>query len=216
MVAELIMIIDLSKCMNCRACTVSCQAENSIPIDSSNGKPRVWNDVIQYELEGSGVNLKMFTLPKACQHCNNAPCVQVCPVGASWKDERNGIVHINHDICIGCRYCMVACPYNVRVFNWEESKPKTYDNPLVPVREKGVVEKCTFCSHKTIDSEGVPTGVLPECVYSCVGNARKFGDLKGNRKNDIEVQKIIETRNDLFVLKKEKGTNPSVHYLPPN
>ncbi len=207
---KLAMVIDLAKCTGCESCTVACLAENSLPLDS-----RPWNVVYKYEPDGNGVNLKSYTLPRPCMHCDNPPCARVCPVEATRK-EKNGIVSVDYDRCIGCRYCMVACPYNARVFNWGSNSAKIYDNPLVPVRPKGIVEKCTFCSHKTVDSTtGTATGVMPECVSTCIGGARKFGDLEGNSANDIEIQRIIATRNDTFRLEEELGTHPSVYYLPP-
>ncbi len=211
MPTKLVMIIDLAKCMNCRACTVACQQENSLPLDG-----REWNTVIQYEIEGEGTELKTFTLPRPCMHCDEPPCAEVCPTQATWKDKRNGIVHVNYDRCIGCRYCMVACPYDVRVFNWGNNEPKLYDNPLVPVRPRGVVEKCTFCAHKTIDPvTGEATGVLPSCVETCVGGARYFGNLYGDSENDKKVREILNTRPDIFRLKEDLRTKPSVYYLPP-
>lgn len=207
---KLVMVIDLARCTGCESCTVACQAENSIPLDG-----RSWTPVYQYEVEGSGTNLKKYSLPRPCMHCDNAPCVQVCPVEATRKED-NGIVSIDYDRCIGCRYCMVACPYNARVFNWGDNTAKIYDNPLVPVRPRGIVEKCTFCSHKTVDSTtGEATGILPECVLTCIGGARMFGNLEGDNGNDQMIQRILGTRNDVFQLKEELGTHPSVFYLPP-
>ncbi|MHA2054007.1 MAG: 4Fe-4S dicluster domain-containing protein [Candidatus Hodarchaeales archaeon] len=207
---KLVMVIDLARCTGCESCTVACQAENSIPMDG-----RMWNVVFQYEVEGTGTELKMYTQPRPCMQCDTPSCARVCPVEATRIDKRNGIVTIDYGRCIGCRYCMVACPYNARVFNWGSSRKEIYDNPLVPKRPRGIVEKCTFCSHKTVDQNGEATGVLPECVTTCIGGARKFGNLEGDTESDVEVQRIIGTRNDIFRLKEELGNHPKVFYLPP-
>jgi Fe-S-cluster-containing dehydrogenase component len=114
-----------------------------------------WNKVVQVEPFGTFPHVSTYWLPTMCQQCANAPCVSVCPTGASYRDEKNNIVLINKERCIGCKYCMMACPYGVR--SWSESSH--------------VVEKCTLCNHLTA------AGELPVCVKNCCGQARAYGDL---------------------------------------
>jgi molybdopterin-containing oxidoreductase family iron-sulfur binding subunit len=142
-------------------------------------------------------------MPVQCNHCDNAPCVKVCPTGASYKSP-DGIVMINYKKCIGCRYCMAACPYQARRFNWWEPEiPPENRNPSVPMREEGVVEKCTFCVHRT------RMGKTTRCVEVCPNKARIFGNLNDP---DSEVSKLIATERN-FRLKEELNTKPRIWYL---
>jgi len=199
------MTIDLERCIGCQTCVVSCKMQNNVPMGM------LWNRVLSeggdhYDRgEGQFPYLKKGYLPLSCQHCENAPCVKVCPVGATYKDEQ-GRVLINYDRCIGCRYCMSACPYNVRVFNWQKPVREpghNYGDAAVPVRPKGVVEKCTFCYEKVERDE------LPMCVETCPANARKFGDLNDPTS---EVSRLIRERVSERLLE-DKGTEPQVYYL---
>jgi molybdopterin-containing oxidoreductase family iron-sulfur binding subunit len=146
-------------------------------------------------------------LPFNCQHCANPACTRVCPVGATYKDSENGIVHQDYDKCIGCRMCMAACPYTgVRSFNWEEPKyPMDFavGDAGVPPHQKHTVEKCTFCSHRLTREE------TPACMDLCPARARHFGDLDDPAS---EVSKLIAARAYKQV-KPEEGTNPSVYFL---
>jgi molybdopterin-containing oxidoreductase family iron-sulfur binding subunit len=172
-----------------------------------------WNKVMTVGGESmdamAGVypNNTLMYITLACQHCGNPACVRVCPVGATYKREEDGVVFQDYDKCIGCRMCMAACPYSgVRVFNWEEPK-----HPLdfavgdkdVPTHQKHVVEKCTFCAHRLARSEE------PACVEVCPGRARFFGDLDDPNS---EVSRLVATREHKQLLP-EQGTNPSVYYL---
>ncbi len=144
-------------------------------------------------------------MPVQCNHCDDAPCVQVCPTGASYKDS-DGIVMINYDKCIGCRYCMVACPYQARRFNWFHPEVPYKDrNPLVPMREEGVVEKCTFCVHRTRTGKGKTT----RCVEACPNKARTFGNLNDP---DSEVSRLIKSER-WWRLKDELNTGCNIYYL---
>ena len=147
-------------------------------------------------------------IPIACMHCEDPPCVMVCPVKATWK-EPDGIVVVDYDTCIGCRYCMVACPYGARHFNWakpfvpvEELNPNMHVLGNIP-RQVHVMEKCTWCIQRTRD------GGVPACVEACPVGARVFGDL-----NDPEspIRRIAEEYG-LFVLKPEAGTKPRFFYF---
>ncbi len=173
------MVVDVAKCIGCQACTVSCIHENSVPEDSFR------TIVSTYEVEEGG-RAAMVMLPRLCNHCANAPCIPVCPVGATWQ-QPDGIVVVDGNKCVGCAYCVQACPYDARFINATTQK----------------ADKCTFCAHR------VEAGLLPACVESCVGGARIFGDL-----NDPEsmVSKLV-SKGDAKVLKPELGTQPHVFYL---
>ncbi len=205
--------IDLEKCIGCQYCIWTCQATNDVPVDLMR-----WNVGFPEQTE----NGTDFYMTRPCLHCQEAPCVKVCPVGATWVRE-DGIVAMDYDRCIGCRYCEVACPYDVRRFNWslidEIDNPyvPTWGSPEVPPRPRGVVEKCTFCVHR-IDrglSQGLTPGVdsqaTPACVDICPVGARVFGDI-----NDPESPISVFLReNDTFVLREDFGTEPKVHYVRP-
>lgn len=206
------MAIDLSRCIGCNYCVYTCQAVNDVPDDDMR-----WNIVFR-EITEVGVE---FYMNRPCQHCQEAPCTRVCPVGATWV-RSDGIVVMDYDRCIGCRYCQVACPYDVRRFNW---RPATGENPYVPQwgspqvprRPRGVVEKCTFCVQR-IDrgleqglTPGVDPAASPACVVACPVGARVFGDI--NDPNS-PVSKFLK-QNETFRLREEWGTQPKVHYTRP-
>jgi len=138
----------------------------------------------------------------ACNHCDNPPCVKVCPTGATRKEE-DGFVLMDYEKCIGCRLCVVACPYSARRFNFYKPVPPAEPNPLVPVRPVGVVEKCTFCVHR------VRRGQLPRCVEVCPVRARHFGDL-----NDPQSEVSLVLKENLpFRLLEELNTGPNIWYI---
>lgn len=155
---------------------------------------------------GKFPDLRMQFLPVNCQHCENPACVSACPVKATYKRE-DGIVVQDTDKCIGCRYCMVACPYSgTRQFNWKEPEYAieiAMGNENAESHHFNVVEKCTFCSHRLAEEQ------LPACVEACPHLARYFGDLDDPNS---DVSKAIEGR-EYFHLLEEKGTKPSVYYL---
>jgi len=213
------MVIDLKKCIKCDACTVSCIAENHLPPGIA------YNEVMEHEV-GEYPNVRREFLPRPCMQCGNPPCVSVCPVEATWKREEDGIVVIDYDKCIGCRYCVTACPYGARYFDFGEyyhpadlglasfDRHNSYDLAPSPeynqrrVRQGwnspiGNVRKCTFCLHR------VQAGLKPACVESCLGHARYFGVLSD--PNDPLWELISRTGH--FRLKEELGTEPSVYYL---
>ncbi len=177
------MVIDQSKCIGCGYCTLACQAHNDINPDIE------WNQVTPVEPVGG----KDVYLPRPCMQCAKAPCVEVCPVRASYY-RSDGIVMMDYDRCIGCRYCEVACPYQARSFNWDAF---TGPNPAVPKwgqpevarRPRGVVEKCAFC-YQRLDrgtasglEPGVDADATPACVVACPTGARIFGDLNDPSSN---------------------------------
>lgn len=205
-----VMVIDQSKCTGCGQCNLVCHANNDINPDLD------WNKV----LEVGDVDGKMVYLPRPCMQCEHAPCVEVCPVGASYYRD-DGIVMMDYDKCIGCRYCMVACPYDARAFNWEAF---TGDNPAVPEwgepdverRPRGVPEKCSFC-YQRIDrgtslglKPGVDAAATPACVVGCPTGARIFGDLNDPNSNVSQLLK----KHPSYRLRENLGTNPRVYYLP--
>ena len=204
------MVIDQAKCTGCGYCTNACRAHNDIPEEIS------WNRVI----DAGKIGNKEVFLARPCMHCEHAPCVEVCPVGASYR-RGDGIVMMDYDKCIGCRYCEVACPYGARAFNWKEntapnSAVPVWGEPEVPRRPRGVVEKCSFCANR-IDrglAEGLTPGVdeaaTPACVNVCPVGARKFGDL-----NDPASEvSVLLANHASYRLREDLGTSPRVHYLP--
>jgi molybdopterin-containing oxidoreductase family iron-sulfur binding subunit len=218
------MVIDLDRCTACQACVVACQAENNIPPSQESqaemGRSISWMQLVT-EVEGEYPDVKMKMLPRPCMHCDNPPCIKVCPVRATYKSE-DGIVGQIYARCIGCRYCTTACPYTLRYFNWnrpEWPEPmKDGLNPDVSVRPKGVVEKCTFCHHRLIRArdqakfEGRslrPGEYLPACVEACPAGAMSFGDLDDP---DSEVSRLAESRRAHRLLE-DLGTEPKVIYL---
>ena len=204
------MVIDLQKCVGCDSCSVACKAENRTP-------PGVSYNVVMEEEHGEFPNVQRTNVPRPCMQCENPPCVQVCPVSATYKMD-NGVVNIDYDRCIGCRYCMIACPYGARYFDFGEN----YDDEVegageVTSPEYGVdrgerepkkspvgnVRKCHFCHHR------LNRGEEPACVETCVGDARNMGDLDDP---DSEVAQMAESTRAMQ-LKEDEGTDPNVYYL---
>ncbi len=202
------MVIDTTKCIGCGRCVAACKQENDVPLDPHLNRTWVERYVVTKEGEvyvdspDGGINgfadpianekfadldiEKSFFVPKTCNHCKKPPCVQVCPVAATYQTP-DGVVLVNRNKCIGCRYCIQACPYGARF--------------LLP--EKGVVDKCTWCYHRI--SRGMPTA----CVAACPVGARIFGDLNDDNG---QVSHILRERR-VTLLKPELGTEPNVHYL---
>lgn len=207
------MAIDLAKCRRkegCSGCIKACHSAHNVPqfADRAHEVKWIWNqpfgDVFpfaqtQYTRE---VNAGLPVL-LMCNHCDDPPCIDVCPVDATWRTD-DGVVTIDFHRCIGCRYCMAACPYGSRSFNWQDPRPAIQKvNPNFPTRTKGVVEKCNFCE------ERLTRQLAPLCVEGCEEKALVFGDLE---QPDSEIRKLLRSR---FALqrKPELGTGPSVYYL---
>lgn len=213
--ARLAFAISLSVCNGNRACVHACVKENNqgrdpalqyikvIELDRGTLNPERGD--MYYE--GDVPKRDKIYLPMQCNQCDNPPCVKVCPVQATWK-ESDGVVAIDYDWCIGCRYCMAACPYEARRFNF--AQPMIPRNELNPqqgylsnrVRPRGVVEKCHFCIHRTRE------GTYPACAEACPTGARKFGDLNDPQG---EIAQIIKSKR-VFVLREELNTVPHVFY----
>jgi molybdopterin-containing oxidoreductase family iron-sulfur binding subunit len=207
-----VMVIDLEKCVGCHACAIACKAENLLPPGV------VYRPVIEEEI-GNYPNVSRRWLPRPCMQCDDPPCTSVCPVDATWKRE-DGIVVIDYNRCIGCRYCLVACPYSARYADvgedysdgtpekqpYEEAASPEYgrewrrDGGGSPV---GNARKCQFCIHR------LEAGMLPACVATCIGGATYFGD-----KNDPDslASKLASSPRGMR-LKEDLGTDPKVYYL---
>ncbi len=202
-----VMLIDLDKCDGCGKCTTACQQAHYVPAGQT------WIQVYQVQDEKGGT----YFLPRPCFNCRNAPCLKVCPVGATYSDP-DGIILVDHTRCIGCRYCMAACPYNARFFNWTEPSypPEALAHPYSPEEpwptEKGVVLKCMFCAHAARD------GKLPECATGCPMGAIYFGNESENAVTNSLGETLpfraTLTREGGFRWKEELGTDPRVYYLP--
>ena len=197
------MVIDLKRCIGCYGCQLSCKAENGTP-------PGVFFARVHKQEEGQYPTAQTTFLPVLCNHCDDPPCVDVCPTGASFVWEDDGIVDIDVDKCVGCRSCMMACPYSQRFLNddpqnyYGDQGATPYEQARVERHQTGVVMKCNFCRDR------VRNGQDPACVENCPTIARYFGDLDDPNS---EVSRLIRERSG-FPLHPEKGTNPNVYYLP--
>jgi molybdopterin-containing oxidoreductase family iron-sulfur binding subunit len=208
------MVIDIKKCLaakNCSdVCIRACHETHNVP-DLGNKKDEVkwiWKETAERLFSGQlneygGAALARQPVPALCNHCANPPCTRVCPTGATFK-RADGIVVMDPHRCIGCRFCMAACPYGSRSFNWKDPRPYLRKiNSDYPTRTKGVVEKCTFCD------ERLAQGKLPACVAACPCGALTFGDLKDETS---VVVKLLRANYSLR-RKPELGTEPAVYYL---
>jgi dimethyl sulfoxide reductase iron-sulfur subunit len=197
------MVIDLRRCIGCNACTIACKQQYGNP-------PGIFYSHVGITETGIYPNARQTPLPVLCNHCTDAPCVDVCPTGATVK-QANGIVTIDANKCIGCRYCMVACPYNVRQFIGsapqgffpDKGGLTAYETVAYATHQVGTVEKCNFCAPR------VAAGQLPACVLTCVGQARFFGDLDDPNS---QVSLLIMEHN-AKPLNPEAGTQPNVFYI---
>jgi molybdopterin-containing oxidoreductase family iron-sulfur binding subunit len=208
------MIIDTTKCakeQGCVRCIEACDSAHNIPSFQNSAHRIEWiwevpfEDIFpSYQTQYLENARKQEPTPVLCNHCDDPPCVRVCPTGATWKREEDGIVMMDWHRCIGCRYCMAACPYGSRSFNWVDPRPhiKTL-NADFPTRTKGVVEKCTFCS------ERLAKGQMPACVEACPEKALVFGDLNDPRS---PIRNLLASQYTLR-RKPELGTGPNIYYV---
>ena len=207
------MVIDLQKCQKekgCDACIRACNTAHNVPriSDPKHQVKWIWKQlyetVFPFIRNGYAEQTDAgFQVPLACNHCANPPCVRVCPTQATWK-RADGIVMMDWHRCIGCRYCMAACPYGSRSFNWGDPRQAlTQINPDFPTRTKGVVEKCNFCEERLGD------GLLPACVEACGEKALVFGDLNDPNSS---LRQVLASRAFKQRMP-ELGTGPSVFYL---
>jgi len=199
---QLALVIDLNTCVGCHACVTSCKEWNtsgwagSMTDTNPYGKDPsgvFFNRVQTYEA-GTFPNTETIHFPKSCLHCEDPPCVPVCPTGASYKRPEDGIVLVDYDKCIGCKYCSWACPYGAREFD----------------EESGVMKKCTLCVDRIYDESLAPDRRKPACVLACPAGARLFGDVTDP---DSEVSVAIREEGG-YQLMPEWGTKPGNQYLP--
>lgn len=183
MTKQYAMTIQVSKCIGCQACTVACKFQNNVP----EGQYRTQTPT--EGIKGTYPKLKVTFEKEACQMCQNAPCVKVCPTKASHYNEDH-VVLVDADKCVGCKYCMTACPYNARFIN----------------KETGAADKCTFCYEARVSK-----GQKPACVSTCLGGALSFGDLN-DPKSDVAIL-LEKYKNNVDVRKAEFETKPNVYYI---
>ena len=197
------MVIDLDRCVGCHSCTVACRQENATP-------PGIrWTAVVQVD-EGEYPHVRRSFIPRGCMHCASPPCVDVCPSGASYK-RADGVVLVDQSCCIGCKACMVACPYGARHY---VDRPAVYFpggvTPFEQIRppdqhSEGTVGKCTFCAHR------LDAGLQPACINTCPTKARYFGDLEDPTSEVYRLSRDPRASQP----SPEWGTDPSVYYLRP-
>ena len=205
---KFVMVIDLAKCKNARKCVDACQEGHLLPKD---------HEWMKLYLLQDDKNLARYWFPRPCFHCDKPMCVSVCPVGATYKRE-DGIVLIDNQRCIGCKFCMTGCPYSARVFNWKDPEVKVpaghvYDPETNIPAVEGTVGKCVFCA------DNLRKGMLPRCVSACPMGVIYFGDLlEDTITNSQETVRFSKTMLDRagYRYREELGTLPSVYYLPPN
>ncbi len=198
------MVIDLKRCIGCYGCQIACKAEHGTRPGTTYAR------VVKREW-GVYPNVKKLSIPVLCMHCAEPPCVEVCPTGASQKRSEDGIVFVESDFCVGCRACVMSCPYGARYFQDEQrdyfdTGENEYEQALYAAHQAGVVEKCDFCRHR------LEQGQEPACSANCMCKARIFGDLEDPNS---EVSRLIREEGG-FQLNPELGTDPSVYYLPPD
>ncbi|MCD8218691.1 MAG: 4Fe-4S dicluster domain-containing protein [Clostridiales bacterium] len=185
--AQLTMVVELDRCIGCRGgCQVACKTENEIALGPSRSKFYTMGPT------GHFPDIEMYFMPVMCQQCANPSCTEVCPTGACYKDEEDGVIYIDRDVCIGCQSCMRACPYEANLFN----------------RELHVMDKCNLCVQRRED------GLEPACVRNCAGGALHVGDIDDP---ESEVSKLLATNEGhVYTLKDENGNEPTGRFILKN
>jgi molybdopterin-containing oxidoreductase family iron-sulfur binding subunit len=218
------MVVDIDKCTGCQACVIACMAENNVPINLEDryntNRAIAWIRIERY-WEGEYPNVKARFLPMLCQHCGNAPCEPVCPVYATFHNNQGLNVQV-YNRCVGTRYCANNCPYHARFFNyfrpvWPDTF-QNYLNPDVTVRDRGIMEKCTFCIQRinravrqvrrTGDNTAIDT-LQPACAQACPTDALVFGNL--NNANSRVTALFNDER--AYAVQEAVGTAPNIRYL---
>lgn len=179
------LVVDLDRCSGCDSCVTACKHENNINLGN------YWNRVVPVGPSGTYPDIEQYWMPVHCQQCEKAGCISVCPTGASYRDEKTGVVLVDKAKCIGCQYCIYACPYGVRTYNEIEK----------------VVEKCTLCSHITADGSGVPA-----CVHNCCCGARFYGDLD-DPESDVSKALAAADPSSVHRLPDPDNVNPASAYI---
>jgi Fe-S-cluster-containing dehydrogenase component len=204
---KFVMVIDLARCKNARKCVDACQEGHLLPKD---------HEWMKLYLLQDDINTAKYWFPRPCFHCDKPMCVSVCPVGATYK-RPDGVVLIDNQRCIGCKFCMTGCPYSARVFNWKDPEVKVpeghvYDPETNIPATEGTVGKCVFCA------DNLRKNILPRCVTACPMGVIYFGDLLEdtitNSTETVRFSKIMLDRAG-YRYREELGTLPSVYYLPP-
>lgn len=211
---QVAMAIDLRKCRQrpgCNVCMDACKAAHNIPTlpDEAHEVKWIWNEPFRAvfplgQNEYTRRNYSRSPLPVLCNHCDDPPCVRVCPTGATWKRDEDGIVMMDWHRCIGCKYCMVACPFDARSFNFVDPRPYiAHIHPDFPTRSMGVVEKCNFCAERLAE------GKTPLCVESCPERAMTFGDISD------PASAVSQALGASYSIRRkpELGTQPNVFYM---
>jgi len=178
-------VIDVARCIDCRACLVACSVENNVPMDHT----RIW--VYDQGIQGNWPNLSRTFVPYNCMHCEHPPCTEVCVSGATYKDKGNGLVLVDQEACIGCGYCVEACPYGVRYID----------------QKRGVVDKCNACLQR------LEVGLEPACVATCVGKSRLFGDLNDPASEVSLALRNAQSVTNLDYEKGETDADPNIYFL---
>ncbi|MCL2883161.1 MAG: 4Fe-4S dicluster domain-containing protein [Coriobacteriia bacterium] len=194
------LVIDLDRCSGCDSCIVSCKFENNVTLGN------YWCRVLAMGPTGDYPDIEMYWMPVQCQQCENSPCIQVCPTGASHRDPTSNVVLIDKDKCIGCQYCLYACPFGVRHFN----------------EDLGVMEKCTLCNQLTATSDGNenladtadPDHAVPPCVHNCSTGARSYGDLNDPDSGASKVLAAAQAAGrEIHFLPDKANALPSTRYI---
>ena len=201
-----VMVVDLSRCRNARKCVKACDHHHQLTPD------RPFIKVLRMQ---DNKKSSPYWMPKKCFHCDNPPCVKVCPVGATYK-RSDALVLIDNQRCIGCRFCMAACPYSARVFNWGKPKKQQVKHPYSPETsvpsQIGTVEKCDFCPDMLRQNK------VPHCISACPNGALYFGDQNAdsvtNGSETVRLSTLLRDKAGYRYLE-ELGTQPNVYYLPP-